>query len=190
MTIYKLTNMINGMSYIGATSSPINERFARHKYDAFTRNHKHPLAQALREYGYRSFNIESIYSADTREELYALECHAIAEHRTMHPHGYNMTIGGPGTVGFEWTEEMLANRPRTIHTVEQRAKWAAMRKGRSIPEHVKQKLSASLKGRPGRPISDEHKEKLRAINIGKKASPETRAKMSAAHKARHLKGTS
>ena len=71
--------------------------------------------------------------------------------------------------------------------------------GYAIPEEIRNKISASLSGRVGTPLSDkaknllrvaktgvpkseETKQKLRLANLGKKASAEARKKMSLAHK--------
>jgi len=71
--------------------------------------------------------------------------------------------------------------------------------GYVIPEEIRNKISASLSGRVGTPLSDkaknllrvaktgvpkseETKQKLRLANLGKKASAEARKKMSLAHK--------
>jgi group I intron endonuclease len=94
---------------------------------------------------------------------------------------------------------------------ETKAKLSAIRKGRALSEEHKRNLSLANKGnekvrlcklglkrspesidrmraaQKGRPKSEEHKEKLRQANLGKKASIESRIKMSESQKARQRK---
>lgn len=61
-------------------------------------------------------------------------------------------------------------------------------KGRPLSDEHKQKLSKTLKGRVHGPLSDEHKRKLSLAKKGKKRKPfsfETRQKLSDARKGKH-----
>lgn len=59
--IYKITNLINGKSYIGKTSFSIKKRFKEHQRDAFRdRNEKRPLYSAMRKYGIENFTVEQV----------------------------------------------------------------------------------------------------------------------------------
>lgn len=70
------------------------------------------------------------------------------------------------------------------HTAEAKAKMSAGKKGVALgpcaPE-TREKISAALTGKP---LSPEHAAKARVARIGKTHTPETKAKMSAAHKLR------
>lgn len=58
--IYKITNQINGKSYIGKTNlASIQERFKEHIHDS-KRVHmeKRPLYSAMNKYGSENFKIE------------------------------------------------------------------------------------------------------------------------------------
>lgn len=58
--IYKITNQINGKSYIGKTNLvSVQERFKEHIYDSKrTRMEKRPLYSAMNKYGSENFKIE------------------------------------------------------------------------------------------------------------------------------------
>jgi hypothetical protein len=72
------------------------------------------------------------------------------------------------------------------HTDEARAKMSKVAKGKIISAEQRDKIAASLRGRPGatrgRKLSPEHIEKTAAAHRGMKHSAETRAKMSISHK--------
>jgi hypothetical protein len=55
-------------------------------------------------------------------------------------------------------------------------------RGRKLTEEHKQKLSLINKGKPGKPLSKEHKQKLLESHLGKVLSKETRQKLSNSHK--------
>jgi group I intron endonuclease len=76
------------------------------------------ISQAIKKYGKENFSMEAIHECDTMDEAYALEPKFIIEHNTKYPDGYNISSGGKGSqVG----------------------------KRKPTPEHVKQKISESIK---------------------------------------------
>lgn len=96
--IYKITNAINGKSYIGqstnihrrwqaeiASSSNVNS----HSYD-------YPLMRALRKYGIENFRFEIIEECNSKE-LNQKEIYWIDRFDTFF-HGYNQTLGGDTTI--------------------------------------------------------------------------------------------
>ena len=95
--IYKITNNINGMIYIGQTIQDIRVRFRNH---CSTKSHCKYLSNAIILYGKNNFSVESIISlkANTEEELRDLlntqETKLIKNLNTLTPNGYNLTNGG------------------------------------------------------------------------------------------------
>jgi group I intron endonuclease len=158
-TIYKATNTINGKSYIGFDSK-YPDRKREHLTNAFNPKHNayHTIFHnAIRKYGTEAFIWEVLF--ETPDSLFALnvlESRFIQEHNTHHIHGYgyNMSLGGEGSFGSPrnvWTEIMKINH------------------------------SLRMRGRNKGPKTSEHKKNLSRARIGKKANPETIAKMSKAH---------
>jgi hypothetical protein len=63
---------------------------------------------------------------------------------------------------------------------ETRARWSEIRRGKTLSETGRAKLSAFFRGRKLGPMSDERRAQLRLVNIGRTHSSETRAKIRAA----------
>lgn len=92
--IYKITNDINGKSYIGKTEFSIDKRFKEHCKDAFReRMNQRPLYRAMNKYGIEHFHIELLEETDNPEER---ECFWIEKLGTFGNNGYNATLGGDG----------------------------------------------------------------------------------------------
>lgn len=98
MTIYKLTCRPTGKSYVGATRLRLEKRFANHRQSAKQSSMKgrYLIAQAIRDHGWESFDIEVVGHANSLKELGEKEYAAIVLFGTMHPAGYNQRAGGTG----------------------------------------------------------------------------------------------
>lgn len=99
--IYKITNKINGHSYIGQSIN-IKNRWAAHKSyyktNAPTKNNKYyncNLYTAMRKYGIENFNFE-ILEECSKDLLDEREKYWINYYDT-YENGYNMTKGGDGS---------------------------------------------------------------------------------------------
>ena len=185
MTIYQITNTINGKIYIGKTTKTIERRFQGHLSKAKCHNNTH-LHNAIRKYGKEAFTITALESGfDSEEALNEAEIRYIAE---LNPQ-YNMTEGGEGISGFTYTQseetrkkiseakkgkkrppfteewkkkisEACRSRIQGPHTEETRRKISETKKGKKLPpftEEHKTKISEAMKGKPK---SEEHKRKL------------------------------
>ena len=94
--IYKITNLVNGKSYIGKTSKTLDQRFTEHKIEAFrSRAEKRPLYSAIRKYGIENFKIELIEDNLSDDLINEREIYWIKFYKTYY-NGYNATIGGDG----------------------------------------------------------------------------------------------
>ena len=115
--IYKYTNQINNKVYIGQT---INEykRIYAHKHTLNSwRSYFH---NAIKKYGYDKFVyeiLEEIDDADVKElkiKLDTLEQKYISVYKSNDPNfGYNLTLGGGGTLGLKQSKESNLKRSRT-----------------------------------------------------------------------------
>ena len=91
--IYKLTNLVNGKSYIGQTNN-LKRRFQEHLHD---KRAGHPIHLALRKYGRENFSCEVLYYGEDYNEE---EKKWIAYYETNNrDKGYNIAIGGQDSAG-------------------------------------------------------------------------------------------
>lgn len=96
--IYKITNNINGMQYVGKTrdTSP-DRRFLDHKCSNYY------MLIDIDKYGEDCLSISVIDSAYTEEELTEKETHHILKEDTLYPNGYNITPASSGPRGVSIT---------------------------------------------------------------------------------------
>jgi group I intron endonuclease len=112
-SIYKFTNEVNGKVYIGYTSQSPQQRLSCHKS-----NHNNPkrnsynyyLYNAMRKHGFENFKFEVLYqSKDGKHTLNVMESYFICVYRSFigyeDSNGYNLTLGGQGTLGRQHSEE-------------------------------------------------------------------------------------
>jgi group I intron endonuclease len=169
MIIYKITNIINGRVYIGQTVMTLARRWSQHS----TSKKNSPMYNAFRKYGREAFTIEAICSALSPEHLNELEQYFIKKYDCLVPKGYNLTSGGDSA--FTRSQETKDQQRDSML-------------GHTVSEETRAKISATLMGRPGvrkgMTHTDEAKAKISAAQTGRKLSEATKAKMSAAHKAR------
>lgn len=88
--IYKITNKINGKSYIGQTSTPINVRMYKHYSNA--KNAITGIDFAIQKYGKENFEVQQVCECPD-ECLNDQERYYIHYYDT-YQNGYNLTIGG------------------------------------------------------------------------------------------------
>lgn len=95
MKIYKITNKINDMVYIGRTSKSIESRWKDHQRDAFGKRswQIHKFQRAIKDFGAENFTVEQIDVAATKEEADEKEIYWIEFYNATEK-GYNTSIGG------------------------------------------------------------------------------------------------
>lgn len=125
--IYKITNKINGKIYVGLTIQGTGVRYLHHLYEARSGS-TFPIHRAIRKYGESNFEVTTIVSIETQEELKNLEKFYIKELKANNRQfGYNMTEGGDGTFG-------------RLHSEETKEKIRQKAIGRIIKEETKERL--------------------------------------------------
>jgi len=210
-SIYKATNIINGKSYIGFDSN-WPSRKEQHKKDSKNTKKDYCFYNAIRKYGWQNFQFELIYqSKEWHHCKNVMENYFIEEYRTYirfeDCKGYNMTLGGEGTLGYRHTPEnkekvrlLALGNTRTLGLTNEKRKELGYSlitgkpKGSKECEETKRKKSETRKGKTTvkdkdgncflvecndeRFKSGEFVSVYKGINIGRKHSDETRNKLS------------
>lgn len=95
--IYKITNKINGKSYIGQTTD-YKRRFQEHKAMGYNQEDNKLLYLAFKKYGIENFDFEIIENKTSNyneKEKYWIQYYHSWANDPNHPNqGYNMTPGG------------------------------------------------------------------------------------------------
>ena len=94
-SIYKITNTVNGKSYIGQTIYDAEKTRIRQHLNGHSCGSK-LVKHAIERYGKDAFTYEILHDGIIPEFLDTLEKEAIDKFNTVHPHGYNRTSGGGG----------------------------------------------------------------------------------------------
>ena len=88
--LYKITNLINGKSYIGQSINP-EHRFVSHISRAKNDSDNSPIHSAIKKYGKENFKLEIL---EWSEDYNQREKELIIEYNTLSPNGYNVAKGG------------------------------------------------------------------------------------------------
>ncbi len=148
--LYKITNTVNDMVYIGVTKYP-NHRMNAHA--CFKTPTKSIIKNAIQKYGRDKFKFQVLLTS-TQEYCYEMERKVIEAYNTLKPNGYNICTGGLGAIGIFGDKNGMFGRKHSPETLEK------MRQARA-----------------GKQISAETKEKMRIAHLGQKRSAENCAKM-------------
>lgn len=169
--IYRATCAVSGKSYIGLTKSGYEVRWYHHVRDARIRRRTGVLHSAIQKHGAEAFVVDVIYVATSEREAIAVERGLIAQYGTMHPSGYNLTSGGETFKGFKNPRRKISQKH-----IEHLRRLAAAMKGKPRDRAAVEKTAAFHRGKP-------------SGTFGKKFSPESIARMSAAQKLASLTRT-
>ncbi len=116
ITIYKLTNKLNGLSYVGATKN-FKRRMGEHHWNYGDKRKICTLVdKAIRQYGWENFTAEVIEVCDA-EIADERESHWIKEFNTLEPYGYNCTTGGTKGTKFSTKSSLRQSAERIEKTV-------------------------------------------------------------------------
>lgn len=148
MIIYKITNTINGKTYIGQTIQPLQKRWNEHCVKS---NGCKFIKNAIQKYGKENFTVETIDKASNMEELNQKEIYWIKHFKSTDKNiGYNLDSGGK-------------KRKPTAEEIEKVRKYRVGKK--HSPETIEKMRQRRLDRRP---LNDQ--ERLNHIYAKRKAS--------------------
>ena len=185
MQIYKITNLITGMSYIGKDQNDnkyymgsgillwnsYRKRFNRNDLSCDKRMHHKWVYEHNESLHYYEKTI--LHTCSNKEELCELEKYYINKYNTIRPNGYNIASGGEGgclVSGYtdeekeDWKRKISVATKNAMSKPEIKEKFLSAVQNKS--DEWKSHISESLTGRKGTQMSDENKRKLSERNIG------------------------
>lgn len=193
--IYKVTNIVNGKSYIGKSSFSLEKRRKEHYTDSKRNNGKTVFHKSLCKYPKDCFIWDIIYTCEDILILNVMETFKImVNHSHVSEGGYNLTWGGDGVLkGFKHTEKQCKeksirqkgeNNPfyGKHHTEKTKELLRNINKLYKHTEDAKRKIKENHTGMLNKHHSDETKRKIQIKKLGTKHSEETKQKMSESHR--------
>ena len=148
--IYKYTNLITGMSYIGQTCQTLRKRAGLNmiKYRECEK-----FWEAIQHYGTDCWSNEILWDGLTLDEANIYEQVEIRDNETLYPYGYNLSEGGMGVNPSQETcqkisesvKKAFAESPEIWYEAQRLATEAAAKKnrGQKRPTEVCEKMSVS-----------------------------------------------
>ena len=175
-SIYKITNTVNGKSYIGQTRHDAMKTRIR---DHFAGYGNRIVKRSIEKYGEDVFIFEILHDGIIPELLDSYEIEAIAKYNALVPNGYNLTTGGGSGSRSEESRRKISeskkgeNHPLYGKTHSDETKRKMSENNAMKRPEVRRKNSETQKGRT---LSDETKRKISENNPMKR--PEVRQKVS------------
>ena len=163
--IYLVTNLVNGKKYVGQTKQ--GHTVGRWKeHNVIREDYNTIFHNAIKKYGAENFSVKVIEDNISDGDIDQREIYYIDFYNTFHAngHGYNMTKGGRGMLGYRPTKKTKQKvKKSTIET------WNRTKE--EDPErYAKLCLNRSL-ALKGRPKSEQHKlalSKIASQRVGEK----------------------
>ena len=168
--LYKITNTVNDMVYIGVTKNP-QHRMISHA--CFTTPTKSIIKNAIKKHGRDKFTLQVLLKS-TQDYCYEMERKAIEAYNTLKPNGYNICTGGRGAIGIFGDKNGMFGRRHSPETLE---KMRQVRIGQKATAETKEKMRVS---RLGKKRTAEECKKIQTIKKLMWQDPAYRAKMKAA----------
>ena len=191
--IYLIRNLINSKIYIGQTNNLTN-RLWKH---VNCKNSKQYITNSIKKYGFKNFECEILHFAETFEEMNTLEAFYIEKYESTNREiGYNIRKGGQNSPCAESTKIKLKNinsGKKLTEEIKNKIKNSTSGTlnhffGKKHTEDTKLKMSEAWEKR--KPISEETRNKMSESQTGRKHSNETKEKMRAIRLGKRNKQTS
>jgi group I intron endonuclease len=177
MLVYVITCRLNSKRYVGISSR--SDRFEKHCYNAQV-GRKGALYNAIRKHGPDSFEYAVLRRCTNAKTAKKLECKYIAQLNTRPPHGYNLTDGGDGAIGYKQSRKARLRRAQwqrdRMRSVSLRARTSKALKGRKKSATHLANIAAALRGRR---LSKRRRAQISKTLTGRVQSLETRLKRAA-----------
>lgn len=133
MYIYKITNLLDGMIYIGKCEKPINK-----SQSYFGSGLK--ITKAIKKHGKENFEKEILYECSSVDELNEKECEFIQQYNSTDRNvGYNIAKGGQGG-------DLKSNHPEKQRIILNCSGTANHFFGKHHTEETKRRISEKKKG--------------------------------------------
>jgi group I intron endonuclease len=163
--IYLVTNLVNGMKYVGQTRcTDIETRWKQHRLMRKESIGRY-LLNAYSSYGIYNFSFKIICICfDEDCDIY--ESEYIKKYITLYPNGYNLKEGGHFTKHHESTKALMSQKTKEMMTD-------------SYKQYLSQKLKSVYHPNRGRKLTEERKQKI-SISMKlkwKNATPEEKLKL-------------
>jgi len=155
MIVYRITNLVTNKSYVGVTTTSLEQRFKEHCWQAVRGDSQYLLYRSMRKHGIENFMIEEFATVlGAKDDLFELEKSIIAQEQTEQPSGYNMTSGGenpPNRSGAEpWNKgKKLSEQEKQKLNMSGLSVGHGFNKGKKLGpmnEKTKSAISKTLKG--------------------------------------------
>ncbi len=128
VSVYLLTNTLNGKQYVGQTKEAPENRLKQH----LKNTHCRALSAALRKYGVEAFTLQTLASCTGQHEADEVERGFIRAFNTLSPNGYNLREGGVTRHSFSEESLRLISEKAKARGVSQVCK-EAQRKATANP---------------------------------------------------------
>lgn len=147
--VYRVSNKINNKMYIGQTIYSLHKRKIKHLSLANKKSPTNHFHRALKKYDKDNFIWDIIGYCTSKKELDAMEFHYIKYYDT-YKNGYNMTLGGEGTIGRvckESTKRKISKSKTGIKMSEEfKKKLSVMRRGvKKSKKHIENVVASKSK---------------------------------------------
>jgi group I intron endonuclease len=177
--IYLIHNIINNKVYVGKTSDP-SKRWLKHLKVSSGKRQKEKfyIHRAISKYGADNFVFSIVQQLNTEQELGLAETYWIEHFQSKNnKYGYNLTEGGEGVSGRVVSEATRQKQREKAtgrkHTEETKDLLSQINLGK-MPTNIEQLKTMHI----GKPLSDEHCEKISQARQGMIFTEEHRGNMS------------